>query len=118
MENSTDRAIITKNYNVLLGFDGDDLLFYGSNKNGENVIGSISEEHDDIKIINYIHSVVDESILNAFKSREITYLTVLKKANKIYLIEKKYSGEQHIMEINYFNIPKDCLPLEDSFLPV
>ncbi len=111
------QALIKYDYKSLLSDDGDDIVFYGLNAEGKYVIGSLMEEDDDDKL-HYIHSVVYEVVLNSFKLGYISYLHLLKSVTEIYFVEKKYSSEPAtIKQIKFEDIPKDCLPLENSFLP-
>ena len=107
--------IITDNYQVLLHYD-EDILFCGNNDSGESIIGSILLEDYDNKYYRHVYSIIEPHTLHLFKRGEITYLDILKYAKRMYLVKTLYSGEQIITGAIFDDIPKDCLPTEDSFL--
>lgn len=110
------KEIITEDYEALLHYDID-ILFCGKNERGETMIGSIME--DDLDTMEYIYSIVEPMMLEHFKEGKISYLNVLKAAHKIYLVTEVYtkkSCKQTIIETRIQDIPRENLPLENSFI--
>lgn len=117
---SNYRAIITHNYKCL-HHDDADIVFTGLNIDNEIIIGSIIEEDDERKIIKEFRLIVDNITLDNFINRKICYLDVLKRAIDIYIVDISFLDHSakkpnKITKIDFESIPKDILPLDNSFL--
>ena len=109
--------VITDNYRIL-HFDEFPILFSGTNKYGNKLIGSFSyEDYDDDSFRYFIVIVSDKQYSDFFKKR-ISYLNLLNDCQDIFIVDKdindKIIATYHMaME----SIPPEYLPLENSFIP-
>ena len=116
LKNMKARITVVDDFESLLGYGGEDFVFSGTNEFGESLLCSIMEDDIDEKFFKYFHSIVDKTDLDEFVNGNITYKNLLRKAKNIYVVETKYTGEQTITESKFEDIPKEYLPLEDSYL--
>lgn len=95
-----------------------DFLFMGINKDGECIIGSLINECDDLSSYLYFHTVVSKYTFKKFMSREITLKDAMKYSFSIWITVASWTNEEKsFYPISFVNIPKDIMPLNDSFYP-
>ena len=109
--------VITENYRIL-HFDEFPILFSGTNKYGNKLIGSFSYENYDDDSFRYFVVIVSDKQYSDFFKKRISYLSLLNDCQEIFVVDKdindKIISTYHMaME----NIPKEYLPLENSFIP-
>lgn len=113
----SDLPLITDNYLELLS-DENPILYTGTNKYGNRILGTIVEDDDENEILRYFHIIIDNKSYYDFINRSQTLLSIMKGQNIVYVIDKKYNNEiaDHNI-ISYNEIPSDYLPLENSYCP-
>lgn len=114
----TDLPLITDNYMNIL-FDEEPILFSGTNKYGNLILGSFVDEDDSALFYRFFHTIIDEKTYIAFLNKKITYLEILKKEDlSIYVVDKSYENTiLNIYPIEISEIPSEYIPLENSFCP-
>jgi hypothetical protein len=113
----TDFPLIAENYHTL-HFDEEPILFYGTNRYGNKIIGSLVDEDYKNKIILFFHVIIDSRSFFDFMNQKITYLDILKNSNLLYVVEKDFEEKlRNIFLINFKDIPVQYIPLENSFCP-
>lgn len=114
----SDFPVIVSNYKELL-FDDEPILFSGTNKLGNCVIGSLVDEDYENNFHRYFHVIVDTSTYYSFINQKISYRDILNQAGSIYVIDKFYNDSiKDVFILNFNEIPVDYLPLENTFCPV
>ncbi len=103
-------------YKTLFRDHETDILFHGKNQYGDIILGSIMDEDNDAKIYKHLHSIISSNDLESLISGKSTYLSILKNAIQIYLIETKYSGEISAKAIKFDDIPKEYLGVVQKVL--
>ena len=112
-----DLVEIVSNYTVL-HFDEFPILYIGTNKFGNKIIGSHLEEDDESKNILTLHTILTSKEFYQFMNCKISYLDILKKSDSISIVEKDFSFKtRKAYDIDFNSIPGDYLPLADSFCP-
>ncbi|MBL7920453.1 MAG: hypothetical protein JNJ40_09075 [Bacteroidia bacterium] len=111
----SDLPIITDNYLKLLA-DEYPILYTGTNRYGNRILGSIIEESDDF-IVYYFHTIIDDETYYKFIDKKITLREIFKNSNTLFIVTYKGGklGENNIIAFN--EIPSDYLPLENSYCP-
>ncbi|MBF0591334.1 MAG: hypothetical protein HQL02_04525 [Nitrospirae bacterium] len=113
----SDLPLIEHNYQTLL-FDNEPILYTGTNKHGNRILGSSVDECYKKKVERYFHTIIDPKTYNDFLRRKITYLSIMQKAKDIFVIDQSFDGDTiQTYIINIDDIPKDYLPSEKSFCP-
>jgi hypothetical protein len=112
-----DLIEIVENYKVL-HFDEFPILYIGTNKLGNKVIGSHLEEDDETKTILTLHTILSSKEFYQFINGKASYLEILKQSSSICIVEKDYNFKiRKAYDIDFHSIPPDYLPLEDSYCP-
>jgi hypothetical protein len=112
----TELPLIVANFRELL-VDEIPILYTGTNKLSNRIIGSIINENKAKKFTRYLHSIVDHVTYNKFINKEITYLFILETIKEKYFVDESFNGEFYVFAISFEDIPKNYLPSEDSFCP-
>lgn len=114
----TDLIEIVDNYKVL-HFDEFPILYFGTNKFGNKILGSHLDEDDTLEQIWVLHTIISNKEYSQFIKRRISYLDLLKGSNSICLVQKNFNFDTHqVFDIDFNSIPKGYLPLEGSFYPI
>lgn len=114
---STDFVEIVSNYTIL-HFDDIPILYSGTTKYGNKVIGSHLDENDKTQSIFSLQTILTDEEFYNFLNGKTSYLNVLKQADVISVIEKDYELKvRKVYAIDFQSIPLDYLPTEDSFCP-
>lgn len=112
-----DLVEIVFNYKVL-HFDEFPILYIGTNKFGNKIIGSHLEEYDKRKTILTLHTILSNKEFHQFINGNVSYLDILKNSNSISIIEQDFNFKIiNAYDIDFNSIPSDYLPLENSFCP-
>jgi hypothetical protein len=112
-----DLIEIVENYRVL-HFDDFPILYIGTNRLGNKVIGSHLEEDDDTKTILTLHTILSNKEFHQFMNGKVSYLDILRNSKSISIAEKDYSFKLvKAYDVEFNSIPSDYLPLENSFCP-
>lgn len=113
----TDHPIITDNYQVL-HFDEAPILYCGSNRFGNRIIGSLVEDDDENKVSRHFRVIVDAKTFYSFITQQTTYLDVLKDSKEIYVLDNNFEGLPiNIYHLNLNDIPVEYLPLPEACCP-
>jgi hypothetical protein len=114
---ASDYPLIADNYAVL-HFDDDPILFSGTNRYGNRIIGSLVDHDDDNRIARFFHVIVDSRTHFDFINQKITYLHILKNSKLIYAVDRSYDEKtQMLYHLEFDQIPFQYIPLEGSFCP-
>ncbi len=112
-----DLVEIVENYQIL-HFDDFPILYIGTNRLGNKIIGSHLEEDDQTKTILTLHSILSNKEFHQFMNGKISYLDLLRNSKSISIVEKDYSFKVvKAYDIDFNSIPSDYLPLKNSFCP-
>jgi hypothetical protein len=113
----SDLVEIVNNYSVL-HFDEFPILYIGTNKYGNKIIGSHLEEDDESQNIFTLHTILTNKEFHQFMNGKCSYLDILKNSNSISIVEKDFNFKtKNAYDIDFDSIPADYLPLEESFCP-
>lgn len=105
--------------NQTLHFDGEPVLFAGTNHYGNRVLASLVDDDPEDKIIRYFHVIVDSETYDTFLSQAVSYREILENAGSLYVVDAKYDNSSEVVyHVNIDSIPTEYLPLENSFCPV
>lgn len=112
----SDLPIITQNRLDLLS-DENPILYTGTNQYGNRILGIIVEESEEDYTVRYFHIIINDDTYYAFINHEITLRKIIETAGIIFIMD--YNGGKLIDNnlVTLEDIPKDYLPLEDSFCP-
>lgn len=112
-----DLIEIVSNYKVL-HFDDIPILYIGTNRFGNKIIGSHLEEDDDSQTILNLHTILSNKEYYRFMNQKISYLEILQNSNSICIVEKDYSSRiRKAYDFDFSSIPTDYLPTNESFCP-
>lgn len=113
-----DQIEIVSNYSVL-HFDDFPILYIGTNKYGNKIIGSHLEEDDDTKTILTLHTILTNKEFHQFMNGKISYLDILKQSSSLSLVQKDFKFKiQKAYDIDYSSIPVEYLPTSESYCPL
>lgn len=113
----SDLVKIVNNYKTL-HFDEFPILFMGTNKYGNKIIGSHLEENDTSKTILNLYIILTNKEYHQFMNQQKSYLEILQNSNSISIVEKDYKFKiRRVYDIDFDSIPKDYLPTKESFCP-
>ncbi len=113
----SDLVEIVSNYKIL-HFDEFPILFIGTNKYGNKIIGSHLEEDDTSKTILTLHTILTNKEYHQFMNQQKSYLEILKNSNSVSIVDKDYKFKiRRAYDIDFNSIPKDYLPTQESFCP-
>lgn len=109
---------ISDNYCSLINDGAIDLLYKGTNKFGSNILGSILYEDDENLYLRYIHTIVSDETLYDFLNRRVSLQSIINNSNSVFVVDKGYNNDiKNSALIPLDDIPKDYLPLENSYCP-
>ncbi|RXK82737.1 hypothetical protein EST62_10195 [Chlorobaculum sp. 24CR] len=112
-----DQIEIVNNYSVL-HFDDFPILYIGTNKYGNKIIGSHLEEDDDTKMILTLHTILTNKEFHQFLNGKISYLEILKNSTSISIVEKDYKFKiLKAYDIDFDSLPNEYLPTSESYCP-
>ncbi|MFN1217599.1 hypothetical protein ACKW6Q_11575 [Chryseobacterium kwangjuense] len=113
----SELPIITDNYQIL-HFDEYPILFIGTNKYGNKLIGSLADDDEDNNVFSYFTVILDDETYNAFLNKQITYRDIILNSDEIYIVQKDINGNilsKCVTEKSL--IPSEYIPLENSYMP-
>lgn len=108
-------ALITQELEILV--EDDFPYFYvGKNMFGKFVLGSMADYDENNGEKLFLHIIAEEeTLLNHFKGN-ISYLSVMKKAQFVYEVRENNMGdEKKVSLITFSQIPNNILPEKTSF---
>lgn len=112
-----DLVEIVDNYKVL-HFDEFPILYIGTNKFNNKIIGSHLEEDDDNQSIYTLHTILTNKEYHQFLNRKISYLNLLQNSNSISIVKKDFSFKlKKCYDIKFSDIPEDYVPTAESYCP-
>lgn len=102
----------------VLHFDEEPILFTGYNRLENILLCSVIDDNCGTKIKQFLEVIIDKNTLNDFLTKKITYLNILEKSCKIFVVNKSFDNKIYkSYYINFEDIPKEYLPSKDSFCP-
>lgn len=109
--------LIESNYLELLS-DDDPILYSGTSKLGNRIIGVIIEDNYKDKILKYFHLVVENNLYTGFLNGSISLREVFEITEVLYVVDFNYDKTLiGAYSIRVKNIPVEYLPLEDTYCP-
>ncbi|MCX3264803.1 hypothetical protein [Pedobacter agri] len=114
---NSDLPIITDNYQIL-HFDEYPILFTGTNRYGNKLLGSFVSEDEDNDIFRYFVIIVDDRQFSSYFAKAISYRDLIKSSKEIFVIDRDINDKvlhKYLLSTEY--IPSDYLPLPNSFIP-
>ncbi len=113
----SDIPIITDNFEVI-HFDEIPYLYYGTNKYGTKIIGSLLEEDQKTMNLRYVHTLVDNTTFHQFINQAKPYRDLIKNGTDVYIIDKNINEKPIALYfISPDLIPEDYLPVSDYYCP-
>ncbi|MDQ1266229.1 MAG: hypothetical protein QG635_1381 [Bacteroidota bacterium] len=113
----TDLPIITHNRVNILEEDLP-ILFYGNNRYGNIILGSIINEDISNNDYFFFHLIIDIETFYNYLNKKISYYQILENSDTIFIIKQKYNGDIGDIYAYSFNcIPQEYLPFRDTFCP-
>jgi len=108
---------IIANYCVV-HFDDVPILYYGSNKFGNKIIGSHLESFYEENTFFSLHTIVTDKEFNDFINKKISYSSLIRNSNTLYIVKKDFSDALLMAyEATIAAIPHEYMPTEHSFVP-
>lgn len=113
---NSELPIIVDNYKVL-HFDEYPILFTGTNKYGNKLIGSFCDEDDNYNLLYFVIIISDKDFGDFYK-KKISYRDLLRKSNELFVLEKTFGDRLlNSYSVPLSEIPADYIPLEKSYIP-
>ncbi len=113
----SDIPLITDNFEVI-HFDEIPYLYYGTNKYGTKIIGSLLEEDEETMNLRYVHTLVDNFTFHQFINQIKPYRNLIENGTDVYIIDKNINEKPiGLYLISPDLIPEDYLPLPDYYCP-
>jgi hypothetical protein len=111
----TSLPVITDNYTII-HFDEFPILFSGTNKYGNKLLGSLSYEDDDL--FRYFVIILDDKQYSDFINKRKSYLDLIKLNQEVFIVDKDINNvELSIYQLPIIEIPEEYLPHPNSFIP-
>lgn len=114
---TSDLPVITDNYEIL-HYDEYPILFTGTNKYGNKLLGSFSYEDDENNLFRYFVIILDDKQFSDFYSQKKSYRDLILDSKEIFIVDKDINDkivDRFLIPLD--SIPADYLPLESSFIP-
>jgi hypothetical protein len=109
--------IISSDYRVL-HFDEYPILFSGTNRYGNKILGSLSYEDYENDYFRYFVIILTDKSYNKFLNRKVSYLELFKENNEIFVLDKDINDRVlSTYQIPLSAIPEDFLPRKNSYIP-
>ncbi len=109
--------VITANYKVL-HFDEFPILFSGTNKYNNKLLGSLSYENFENDSFRYFVILVDDRQYYEFHNRRLSYKDLIEENKELFILDKDVNDNiLDIFHVPVEAIPSDFLPLHNSFIP-
>jgi len=110
---------VIENNRLVLFSDGDnDILYTGSNRYGNRILGSIVFEDDDSGFLRYIHVILTDDEYYEFLNKKKSLLKILEDVESFFLVDFNYNGKEinhSLVTIN--DMPLNFRPLSNSLCP-
>jgi hypothetical protein len=113
----TELPVIIDNYKIL-HFDEHPILFSGTNRYGNMLIGSLSYEDEETDLFRYFTVLIDNKEYIDFFNGKISYRDLLIHNKSIFIMDKNIN--EKVINTYYVpleTIPEDYLPHSTSFIP-
>jgi hypothetical protein len=109
--------LIVDNYEVI-HFDDIPYLYYGTNKYGTKIIGSLLFEDEETGNLRYVHSLVDNLTFQNFINQKLAYRSLIEKCNDLFIVDKNINEKPiALYSVTSDLIPVDFLPVSDYYCP-
>lgn len=113
----SDLPVITDNYEIL-HFDEHPILFTGTNRFGNKLLGSFSYEDEETDLFRYFVVMLDNKQFSSFYNKMVSYRDLILASKEVFIIDKNINEKvisKFLVPASY--IPDDYLPLSSSFIP-
>ena len=109
---------IVSNLTVLFNDGDNDVMYTGTNKYGNRILGIIMFEDDEKGYLRYIHTLITDKQYSDFLSKKITLRGILENNESFFIVDKNYVNEETSSNLVYLSdIPEQFLPLDNSYCP-
>ncbi len=95
--------------------DENPILYTGTNRFGNRILGVIIEEDEDYSLV-YFHILIEDKSYYQFVKQQVSLREII-KTNPTFIVNFQNDELRDSNLISYEEIPADYLPLEDSFCP-
>ncbi|HLY68262.1 MAG TPA: hypothetical protein VKR53_00955 [Puia sp.] len=109
---------IVANSLSLLNDGSNDILYTGTNKFGNRLLGTIVLENRQEQYLRYFHILITEEVFLSFLNRKKTLRAILEESESFFVVDKNFNDEisdYNIVSIN--DIPEQFIPLQNSYCP-
>ncbi|MBI5636334.1 MAG: hypothetical protein HZA03_00020 [Nitrospinae bacterium] len=114
-KNTSDSWVIVNDCEVYLYYD-EPILFSGTNKLGERIIGSYVDSDYEAKFSRHYYTIVTEAIFQSFLCGGISYLSLLTQAKSFFVVDTSFDDESpNVHSVDISIVPSQELPLPNSF---
>jgi hypothetical protein len=98
--------------------DESPILFSGTNRFGNTILGSSVDEDYSKGIERYFHAIVEGADYFHFLKRKVTYLELLRKAKPLFVLDKMVADNKYdIYGLTLADIPQGYVPAADTLCP-
>jgi len=114
---NSDLPVITDNYRIL-HFDEYPILFTGTNKYGNKLLGSFVNEDEDNDLFRYFVIILDDKQFSNYFNKLVSYRDLILNVNEVFIIDRDINDDvvkKYLVPLQY--LPQDYLPLSNSFIP-
>jgi hypothetical protein len=109
---------VVSNLTVLFNDGDNDVMYTGTNKYGNRILGIIMFEDDEKGYLRYIHTLITDQQYSDFLSKKITLRGILENNESFFIVDKNYLNEETSSNLVYYSdIPEQFLPLKNSYCP-
>jgi len=114
---NSDLPVITDNYQIL-HFDEYPILFTGTNKYGNKLLGSFVNEDEDNDLFRYFIIILDNEQFSNYFNKLVSYRDLILSVKEVFVVDRDINDnvvKKYLVPLN--SIPQDYLPLSSSFIP-
>ena len=113
-----DMHKIICNHQVLFNDGENDVIYTGTNKFGNIILGVVMYDDDDTNYLRYLHVILDDYQYLNFFTKKITLREILESNGSFFIVDKEYNGKEIKFNIISFDeLPEEFRPSEKSFCP-
>jgi hypothetical protein len=113
-----DMHRIVSNHQILFNDGENDIIYTGTNKFGNIILGVIIFDDDDNNYLRYLHVILDDYQYLNFFTKKITLKEILETNGSFFVVDKKYNKEEIKYNIISFDeLPEEFKPSDKSYCP-
>ena len=102
-----DMHKIICNHQVLFNDGENDVIYTGTNKFGNIILGVVMYDDDDTNYLRYLHVILDDYQYLNFFTKKITLREILESNGSFFIVDKEYNGKEikfNILMFYYLNV--------------